>query len=75
MKELLKLTLVDCLCIFLSVLIVIKLPIFSDTFIKWLLSAGIVFAIWFFIIFTINYIFYKNKVKFLINKMKARIKK
>ena len=75
MKELLKLTLVDCLCIFLSVLIVIKLPIFSDTFIKWLLSAGIVFAIWFFIIFTINYIFYKNKVQFLINKMKARIKK
>ena len=75
MKELLKLTLVDCLCIFLSVLIVIKLPIFSDKFIKWLLSAGIVFAIWFFIIFTINYIFYKNKVKFLINKMKARIKK
>lgn len=75
MKELLKLTLVDCLCIFLSVLIVIKLPIFSDTFIKWLLSAGIVFVIWFFIIFTINYIFYKNKVQFLINKMKARIKK
>lgn len=75
MKELLKLTLVDCLCIFLSVLIVIKLPIFSDTFIKWLLSAGIVFAIWFFIIFTINYIFYKNKVQFLINKMKVRIKK
>lgn len=72
LKELLKLTLVDCLSIVISVLIMIMLPLNIDTFIKWLLSAIIVFSIWLFVIYIMNYIFYKDKVQLLTKKIKGR---
>lgn len=72
LKELLKLTLVDCLSIAISVLIMIMLPLNIDTFIKWLLSAIIVFSIWLFVIYIMNYIFYKDKVQLLTKKIKGR---
>ena len=71
LKELLKLTLVDCLSIAISVLIMIMLPLNIDTFIKWLLSAIIVFSIWLFVIYIMNYIFYKDKVQLLTKKIKG----
>ena len=70
LNEYIKLILVDCLSTVISVLIMIMLPLNMDTFIKWLLSAIIVFSIWLFVICIMNCIFYKDKAQLLTKKIK-----
>ena len=72
LNEYIKLILVDCLSTVISVLIMIMLPLNMDTFIKWLLSAIIVFSIWLFVICIMNCIFYKDKAQLLTKKIKER---
>lgn len=71
-KSFIKLIMLDSFIVIIVVCIMFMLPMQANTIIKWIFSAVIVFIIWTFVILVTNYIFYKDKVRLLIKKMKER---
>lgn len=65
---------VDVITVIIASAATFKIPLLSVTYSAWVVQAIEVFLIWFFIMVVINTIFYKEKLRFMVSKIRSRIK-
>lgn len=74
-KNFLKQCFVDILTVIVAALATFKIPLLSISYKAWFLQAIEVFACWLIIVIVINLIFYREKLTFLLSKVKNKIKR
>ena len=75
LKKFWKQLITDCIIVIIGVLLTFKIPMLNINYKSWILLAIEIFAIWTTIEIIINLIFNKEKVKYLLNIIKNKIKK
>lgn len=72
-KNFLKQSTVDIATVIIAVLATFKIPMLSVSYSAWIVQALEVFICWLMIVFLVNYIFYREKISFLLRKIKHKI--
>ena len=72
-KNFLKQSGVDITTVIIASLVTFKIPMLSVSYSAWIVQALEVFICWLIIVLLVNYIFYREKISFLLGKIKHKI--